>query len=385
MRHLARFESALRERRASGLLREIPEPEAALIDFAGNDYLGLSRHRDVIAAACAAAGAFGTGSRASRLVNGGCPVHATLERELAAFKGADAAILFPSGFQGAAGFLAAAAGESDVIYLDRLAHACLAAGAAISPARLRVFRHNDLAQLEALLRRDQSGGVRWIVVDGVYSMDGDVAPLPGLLELCERHDAVLLLDEAHATGTIGATGRGTFEHFGIPPGDWRGRVILVATLGKALGAQGGAILGPPAVRDWCANFCRAQVYSTAPSPVSAAAALEALRILAREPARVAQLASNSAMMRAELRARGLPIPDSPSPIVPLVLGEADRAVSLAGHLRAAGLACGAIRPPTVPRGTSRLRISVSSNRTPDEIRRLAAAVGSWLFENRCRG
>lgn len=385
MRHLARFAGALGKRGETGLLRTIPPADAGGIDFAGNDYLGLSRDSEVVGAACAATLKFGVGARASRLVSGGTRVHEELEGELARFKGAESALLFPSGFQGAAGFIAEAAEAGDTIYLDRLVHSCLASGAAISGARRRVFRHNDAGHLDDLLRRDKTSGVRWVVVDGVYSMDGDVAPLPELLEVCGRRDAVLVLDEAHATGTLGATGRGTFEHFGIAPEPWADRVVTIATLGKALGAQGGAILGPRVVRDWCANFVRSQVYSTALSPVVAAAALAALRIVEREPARVAALAAKSALMRAELRARGLPMPASPSPIVPVIVGDEPDAMSLSAHVLRGGFRCGAVRPPTVPRGTSRLRITVSAARTDEEILRLAGAVGSWFFENRCRG
>ncbi|HEX2038631.1 MAG TPA: aminotransferase class I/II-fold pyridoxal phosphate-dependent enzyme [Acidimicrobiales bacterium] len=321
-----------------------------LVSFASNDYLGLSAHPAPASAACEAARRWGTGAGASRLVVGSRPVHDELEAALAAWKGAEAALLFPAGYAANVGVLTTFGAEGVRILSDELNHASIVDGCRLARADVAVYRHLDLDHLSSLL----SEGRRSIVVsDSVFSMDGDVAPVDELVHLCADHDALLVLDEAHAV--LG-------PHLTAPDGP----VLRVGTLSKALGAQGGFVVGQRRYIDLLVNRARPFVFSTALAPPMAAAALAALRVV--------QSAEGEELI-ARLRTSVERVaPGRPSPIVPIVLGEEAAAVAASAALLAHGIVVPAIRPPTVPAGTSRLRVSLSAAHTDDEVARLVEAL-----------
>ena len=346
-----------------------------LVHFASNDYLGLAADPRVVAAAAEAARHHGWGSGASPLVSGWRVPHHELAEALARFEGKEAATLFPSGFAANLGTIAALVGPGDAVYSDRLNHASIIDGIRLSGARLRVYPHNDAERLGSILGRDAGRFRRSLIAtDGVFSMDGDVAPLAALADLAERSGAMLLVDEAHGTGVLGPGGRGSAAAAGVAD-----RVdVTVGTLSKALGSAGGFVVGSHALIDHLVNHARALVYSTAPPPAAAAAAREALRIVASEPERRAALRDRSAQLRAGLTEAGWTVPpgDWPGPIVPVVVGDPAVALRLSARCRERGFLVPAIRPPTVPAGTSRLRISLSAAHTADDVAGLLAALGN---------
>ncbi len=337
-------------------------PTGRVLDFCSNDYLAMAGNAEVIRAARTAALRIGAGARASRLVTGNYDLLDELETELAEFKGTQTALVFPTGYHANLGLITTLVEPRDAVFLDRLAHACLVDGVRLSGARLRVFPHNDLERLDNLLARHAEAPARWILTEGIFSMDGDLVPLPGLLELARKHDATIILDDAHATGVLGPTGRGITEHYGIDPAEWVPHLITTGTLSKALGSQGGVVFGTRELRCEMINQARSFVYTTGLAPPAAGAALAALRILKREPAAVRQLEERTALVRLALEENGIALPAGVrSPILPILLGEADRAVACSRQLERQGVLCLPIRPPTVPRGTSRLRITVTLN------------------------
>jgi len=341
-----------------------------LISFASNDYLGLAADERLIAAAQAATDAEGAGSGASPLICGRSAAHAHLERAIAQFEGTEAALVFPTGFAANLGAIAALAGPGDLVCTDRKNHASLLDGCRLSRADVRVFPHADPATLDRLLERDaaRSGAERrrLVVTDSLFSMDGDLGVLGDLGEVCRRHNAMLLIDEAHATGVFGRQGRGVAEHLGV-----ESLVdVRVGTLSKALGAGGGFVAGPRTLIDWLINRARPYVFSTAMPPGTAAAATEALRIVRDEPERREQLLRRANELRERLRQRGHSTGLSASQIIPIVVGTPERALELSAQLRDAGLLVPAIRPPTVPEGESCLRISLTAGHTAEHIERL---------------
>lgn len=327
-----------------------------VVSFAANDYLGLSAHPEVVAAAHAALDRWGAGSGAARLVTGGRPVHAELEAELADWKGTESALLFPTGYAANLGVLATFGGPGTRIHSDELNHASIVDGCRLARAEVAVYPHRDL---EALRRRlAQGAGRRQLVVsDLAFSMDGDLAPLDGLVALCARYGALLVLDEAHAV-------LGPHQ---IPPG---AEVIRVGTLSKTLGALGGFAAGNADLVGLLVNRARPFIFTTAGTPASAAAALAALRVLR---------SAEGAALLARLHQRvDLLAPGHPSPIVPVVLGAERDALAAAERLAAQGFLVPAIRPPSVPRGTSRLRVTVSAAHSEEQVRGLAAALRALL-------
>lgn len=376
--------------RAAGLHRQLRRVDSApgtrievagraLLNFSSNDYLGLATHPALKAAAIRAVERFGAGSTASRLICGSLAPHHELEEALAAFKGTEAALSFSSGYATALGTIPALVERDDVVVLDRLAHACLVDAARLSGAKLRVFAHNDLNELEDILKwaaaRPQTGSRparALIVTESVFSMDGDGAPLRELVELKERYGACLLLDEAHATGVCGPEGRGRAAELELT-----GRVeVHMGTLGKALGASGGFICGSRVLIEYLVNRARSFIFSTAPPPAAAAAALAALHLLQSDEgrARREQLHANLRRLQsaqlAGLRVEG--------PIVPWILGEEGRAVAAAEFLRERGIFVPAIRYPTVARGAARLRISLSAAHRAEDLDALIGAVAEWV-------
>lgn len=348
----------------------------ALINLASNDTLGLARHPALAARAAEWAQAHGTGATASRLVCGTFSLHAALEERLAALKGTEAALIFNSGFQANAGILAAlcgseATGGAPLVYADRLNHASMHEGLQTAGVRQIRFRHNDLGHLADLLRRDAAThGPRFIITESVFSMDGDRADLAGLADLAEQYGAFLYVDEAHATGVLGPDGAGLTAEPAV-----RGRVDLVmGTFGKALGGFGAYVACSRTVRDWLVSRCAAFIYSTAlPPPVLGAidAALDLLPGLDAERARVL---GHAQRVRDALKAQGVDTLDSSTHIVPAVLGDEATALAAQARLEEAGVLAIAIRPPTVPQGTSRLRLSLSAAHTEADVDTVIAAL-----------
>ena len=341
-----------------------------LRNFSSNDYLGLASHPRGAEAMSEAARTWGTGSTASRLICGTTREHAALEEELAAAKGTEAALVFSTGVAAASGTIPSLVGRGDVVIVDKLAHACLIDAIHASGAKLRVFPHNDLGKLEAHLqwaRRTHPRGRALIVTESVFSMDGDLAPLRDIVALKEQHGALLLLDEAHAVGIRGMGAQGLAGELGL--GD---RIeIQMGTLGKALGVSGGYIAGSRVLIDLLVNRARSFIFSTAPSPAIAAACRAALRIVkSREGDGLrAKLQENLCLL-----AEGLKIPVPPSAIVPLVLGSEERALAASSRVLEAGFFVPAIRYPTVPRNTARLRITMSAAHRTEQVQDFAATL-----------
>jgi 8-amino-7-oxononanoate synthase len=341
-----------------------------LINFSSNDYLGLAAHPGIAEAMAEGARRWGAGSTASRLICGTTAEHAALEQELAEAKGTEAALVFSTGVAAATGTIPALVGRGDVVILDKLAHACLIDGTHASGAKMRVFPHNDLGKLESHLRwarETHPAGKVLIVTESVFSMDGDLAPLREIVDLKERHGAILMLDEAHAVGVRGTGARGLAGELGL--GD---RIeVQMGTLGKALGVSGGYIAGSRILIDFLINRARSFIFSTAPSPAVAAACRASLRIVQSSEGEDlrGRLRENLALLATELK---LPVP--PSAIVPLILGGEERALKEASRLQDAGFFVPAIRYPTVPRNTARLRITLSAAHAPEQIRALAAKI-----------
>ena len=342
-----------------------------VVSFASNDYLGLSIHPAVRAAAHEALERWGTGAGASRLVTGSRPIHTELEAMLAEWKGTDAALCFPTGFAANLGVLSVLGGPGVRIYSDELNHASIIDGCRLSRAQVAVYRHRDLGHLEDLLASDgaQSLAPSLVVTDSVFSMDGDLAPLDELVEMCTRWGALLVIDEAHAV--LGPRLEGADV-----PNVSRSTIVRVGTLSKTLGALGGFVAASREVIDLLINQARSYIFSTALPPSDAAAALAALRVL-RSPegeALVARLAS----LVARLSDKGLAPPTHPSPIIPVVLGTESAAIDASMTLLAHGLWVPAIRPPTVPVGTSRLRITLSAAHNDEDVSRLIDALKEVL-------
>lgn len=353
-----------------------------LRNFAGNDYLDLAGHPDVLALAASALHDAGAGSRGSALVCGRGPWHERLEQRIATFEGTESAVLFPTGLAANVGTIQALAGPEDVLFCDRWNHASLIDGCRLSGARLRIYRHDDLAGLERALEKSTTARRRFLITDAVFSMDGDLAPLPELCRLAGRFQAILMVDEAHATGVFGASGRGVCEALGVED-----RVdVRTGTLSKGLGSLGGFVSGSNLLVETLWNTARTQMFSTALPPAACGAAMAALDVLQREPDRLQRLAELCHLFRTSLAERGVVVwPGSQGPIVPVVIGDPVRTIEIAGRLQRRGFLVGAIRPPTVPQGTARLRISLSLAHDPQTLERLATAVaeeirGMPLFE-----
>lgn len=346
-----------------------------VIDFASNDYLGLARDPRVIEALREGAAEAGAGARASPLVCGRMPWHAALEEQLARFEGQAEALLFPSGMAANVGTIPALCGSEDLILCDRFNHASLVDGCRLSQARWKVYRHDDLEGLRRTLQRETGWRRVWIVTDGVFSMEGDVAPLGELCDIADRWGAGVIVDEAHGTGVLGGRGRGACEAL-----DVEDRVaVRVGTLSKAIGAQGGFVAGPRALIQYLWNTARTQIYSTGLSPAVCAAASAAVRILEAEPERRNRLAELTCRARQILAdARIEFVQESATPILPVILHDADAAVRVAQDLLHRGFLVGAIRPPTVPRGTSRLRLVIHSHHQEADLVRLAETLNASL-------
>ena len=378
----ARLEE-LRERGLYRRLRLIEGPQGPRVLLGGrevlllcsNDYLGLAADPRVREAAAEAALRWGAGAGASRLISGNMQPHRELETRLAAFKGYERALLFGSGYLANMGTIAALAGPGEVVFSDELNHASIIDGCRLARAATVVYRHNDPEHLESLLRA-ADGTPSLIVTDGVFSMDGDVAPLAELLELARRYGARLMVDEAHATGAIGPGGRGAVAAAGLS-GDVD---VVVGTLGKALGSYGAYVCANAETVEYLVNRARPFIFSTAPPPPAVGAARAALGVLEAEPERVERLAANARALREALAAEGLVATASTTQIVPIEVGEAEPTMALCERALERGVFAQGIRPPTVPEGSSRLRFTVMATHEPDELRRAAHQVGEAARE-----
>lgn len=354
--------------RAVSDLRMISSSRAAdrtgkeYIVFHSNDYLGMTHEPEVIAAAREAL-CWGTGSGGARLTSGASFEMTDLEKALAHCKGKEEALLFNTGYMTNLGVLYALAGPGDVIFSDSLNHASIVDGCRISRAKVVVYPHRDRDVLETLLKETPAPGQRFIVTDGVFSMDGDLAPVPDLVRLKERYGAFLIVDDAHATGVIGKTGHGSGEYWHTAGID-----LIIGTLSKALGAEGGFAASSSEIITYLRNRSRPFIFSTAIGPAVAAAAGKALALLEKDPARyVGRLQESAAYFRKKLTAAGLPLLPGHTPILPLLIGGEKKAAAYAARCRTAGLLLSAIRPPSVPEGTSRIRLTVTAAHTREDL------------------
>lgn len=342
-----------------------------LVSFSCNDYLGLSHHPAVIEAAAQAAREYGAGAGASRLVTGDHPLLGALEARIAAWKGTQAACVFGSGYLANLGITPVFAKPGDLVIVDELSHACLWAGAKLSGATVVALRHNDMGHLDNVLAAARASHAHALVLtDGVFSMDGDLAPLDEVGAICAKHDAWAMVDDAHGLGVVGG-GRGSVAVF--PGADI---ALQMGTLSKAAGSYGGYLAASRDVVDLVKNRARSFVYSTGLPPPSAAAALAAFDVMEAEPERVAAPLDN-----ARLFTRLAGLPEAKSAIVPVVLGAPGRALAAAARLEAQGFLVAPIRPPTVPEGTARLRLAFNAGHTPEQVERLAAAARALMTES----
>jgi 8-amino-7-oxononanoate synthase len=370
-------------------LREVGGAQDAVVRVNGreavllcsNNYLGLAAHPEVTEAAARASRDFGAGAVSSRLISGHMTPHAALEERLAAWKGVEAALLFSTGYHANVGTISSLVGKDDVVVSDELNHASIIDGCRLSRARVAVYRHNDVAHLRDVLR-DHAGARRLLVVtESVFSMDGDLAPLAGIADAASDHGAWLMVDEAHGAGVFGPAGAGVVASLGLTD-----RVdIHMGTLGKAIGSFGAYVAGSRRLVDHLVNRARSFIFTTGLPPSAAAAAGAALNVIAREPERAAGLLARARALGERLRAAGLDVPNVDSQILPVMVGDAREAVTAAARLLERGYYVAAIRPPTVPPGTSRLRLSLMATHTDAHIDGVARELVSILApENNAR-
>ena len=371
-RALAWLDAAAVRRTDAGLRRVLRPrtPDDRVIDVASNDYLGLSRHSAVIAGARDALDRWGTGSTGSRLVTGTTTDHQALALDLADFVGADSGLLFSSGYLANLGVVSALSGAGSLIVSDTASHASLVDACRLSRARVEVTPHRDVAAVNlALSTRSEERAL--VLTDSVFSADGDLAPLRELYAVTRRHGAVLVVDEAHGLGVRGDGGRGLVQECGLAGAP---DLVVTATLSKALGSQGGVVLAEEAVREHLLNSARTFIFDTAPAPASVGAAHAALGVLRREPDRVGALRRHAGRLAAQLG-----LPDLPeSAVVPVIVGDANSALRAAIACRALGVSVGCFRPPSVPEGRSRLRITARADLTDGEVSRVCTVVAGAL-------
>ncbi len=347
-----------------------------LVMLGSNNYLGLTNHPEVKEAATVALAIYGTGCAGSRLLNGTLDLHLELEGRLAAFLGREDALVFSTGFQANLGVLSCLLGRSDMVFLDALDHASIIDGCRLGFARRHKYRHNDMADLEKRLENTCSTGnddkAKLIVVDGVFSMEGDLADLPSLVRLKNQYGARLMVDDAHGLGVFGTHGRGSAEHFGV-----ENEVdLLMGTFSKSLATVGGFICGDAVIIDYIRHEARAAIFSAAPPPPSVAAAIKALEIVEREPERRKQLWENTEFMRRELTGLGYDTAGSQSPVIPLVIGEDLDAFKMTAKLQQAGVFANPVVSPAVPPGRSMMRTSYMATHTMEQLERSLEAFAS---------
>lgn len=377
---LAELEKSLIERARLNLTRnrrllDSPQAEQIVADgkpylsFCSNDYLGLANHPELIDALQYAAKESGIGSGASNLITGHHRYHDILEKQLASFVNLPAALLFSTGYMANIGAISALMGRDDAIFADKLNHACLNDGAILSRAEFNRFTHNDVVMLENMLKISSSRR-KLIVVDAVYSMDGDIAPLPEYLLLCDKYDAYLYVDDAHGFGVLGEHGEGSLNHFNLKSS----RIIMMATLGKAAGVAGAFVAAEQVVIDYLIQHARSYVYSTPAPPAMSAALIQSVKLIAEGDDLREKLQINIAYLQANLKLKNWQLMHSHTAIQPLIVGTNLAAINLAKYLQNQGVLVPAIRPPTVPKDTARIRISLSSSHTLSDIQKLIDAL-----------
>lgn len=332
--------------------------------MASNNYLGLTHHPHVKDRALQAIQQYGTGSGGARLTSGSFPLFQELEPRLAQWKDCEKALTFTAGFMANLGTISALVHKGDIIFSDELNHASLIDGCRLSGAKVQVYPHKDVAGLESLLSQSKHYGMRFIITDGVFSMDGDIAPLPELLELAERYDALLIVDDAHATGVIGE-GRGTAHHFHCE----NPRIITTGTMSKALGSIGGYVCGSQTIIDYIINHSRPFIFATALSPADIGTSIGALEVLVEEPSVYQKLRSNTEYMHNALQSLGIPSSDD-TPIFPIIIGSNEDTLEASHLCEREGIILSGIRPPTVPVNTGRLRLTVTAAHTEAELQRV---------------
>lgn len=369
----------LKNRKLYRFLRAIESPQGPRVILDGkevilmcsNNYLGLADHPRVKEAAKRAIDVYGWGAVASRLVSGNMKVHEEFEKEIARFKQTESALLFNCGYMANIGVISAICDSAqDLVISDKLNHASIIDGVMLSKAKFAFFRHGDLERLEKILKTKKARR-KLIVVDGVFSMDGDIAPLPDIINLAEKYGAVVMVDDAHATGVIGEKGRGSAEYWGL----YDKIDIQMGTLGKALGGFGAFVCGSSILREYLINKCRPFIFTTALPPAVVAAALEALKILEENAYLVKRLRQNVEKFVKGLKALGFDVRDHGTAIVPVIVGEEERALSMMEGLLSEGVFVAAIRPPSVPKGTSRLRVTLMATHTDEDIEKAVNAFG----------
>ncbi len=339
------------------------------LSFSSNNYLGLANHPKIKQAAIAAINQYGWGAGASRLVSGNTTIHLELERKIAEFKGTEAALLFPTGYMANVGALCALVGKEDVVIGDKLNHASIIDGCRLSGATFRVYPHNKVGQLASLLQRSSAYRRKLVVTDSVFSMDGDTAPLPEIAEVAKKYDAILMIDDAHATGVFGRHGRGLVAHYGL-----EGKTdVIMGSLSKAVGSIGGFIAGNKRLIDFLKNKARPFVFTTALPPAVCAASLAGLTLIREDATLIDKLWENIRYLKSQL-SEFISNVSGESPIIPVIIGTSEDALNVSASLYENGILIPAIRPPTVPPGTSRLRISLMATHSKEDIDRLVNAL-----------
>ena len=366
----------LKSLREQALMREYRTIESAqgpyiqiegksYLSFCSNNYLGLADHPRIKQAAIAAINQYGWGTGASRLVAGNMTLHQELEKKIADFKGTEAALLFPTGYMANVGALCALVGKEDIVIGDKLNHASIIDGCRLSGATFRVYPHNDVSRLASLLQRSSSYRRKLVVTDSVFSMDGDTAPLPEIVEVAQKYDTILMIDDAHATGVFGQHGRGLIAHYGL-----EGKTdITMGSLSKAIGSIGGFIAGNKRLIDYLKNKARPFIFTTALPPAACAASLAGLTLIQEDTTLIDKLWENIRYLRSQL-SKFISNISGESPIIPIIIGSAEDALNVSIRLYENGILIPAIRPPTVPLGTSRLRVSLMATHSKEDINRL---------------
>lgn len=375
----SRWVDSLRSKRQFFYLREFDPPASPIVTMSGrklimlgsNNYLGLATHPKVVDATVRAVREFGTGACSSRVLTGTTSLHAELERRLARFKGTEDAVVFSAGFLAMMGTVSAIASEGDVVFSDALNHASIVEGCRLTRARVVVYGHNDMGDLEQKLSSCELSGGRLIVTDGVFSMKGTVADLPGIKRLADKYGARVMVDDAHGTGAIGATGRGTLEHYGM-----EGEIDLVCgTFSKSLGTIGGFTGGPHDVVTFLKLQSRPFIFTASPPPSSMATVLACIDVIESEPELMGRLRANTRLMKEGLSNLGYSIEDTVTPIIPVLIGDDEKAFMMAGALEDEGVVVNPIVPPAVPSGASLIRVSMMASLSADEIETALAKFG----------
>jgi len=344
------------------------------LNLCANDYLGLAADPASQEEGRLLAEILPLGSGASRLMTGNLIIHKELEKLLAEWKGTEAALVFPSGYQANVGVISALAGRGDAIFSDKWNHASIVDGCLLSGAAFYRYQHADLNNLDSLLQSKQ-GRKKLIITDGVFSMDGDLAPLLELSRLAKEHGALLLVDDAHGTGVLGPGGAGSLAHLGVP---WDEQILIMGTLSKAIGAQGGFLCGSRAAIEYLVNYCRGFIYSTGISPWLAGIAHSNISRIRSDATLGERLQSAVQTLQEALRGQGIAVPVSPTPIIPIILGGSERALRCSKALLAKGIVAKAIRPPTVSQGSSRIRLSLCAAHDADDLKKAASVLAKIL-------